>query len=143
MLLGLLAGCGTMGNGRGWGQDPTLRPGWDRVKSAAWNTASSPQIWLPAASALLLQINGADETLTDWAIETTPLYGSTRNAEHASDHIRNASYVFFGATVLATPSGDPSQEWTRSKLNGFAIQASASLLQEGLGRGLRSATGWG
>jgi hypothetical protein len=37
-----LAGCGRLPDGRGWGQDVTIVPGWDRVGRAAREAASDP-----------------------------------------------------------------------------------------------------
>jgi membrane-associated phospholipid phosphatase len=39
----LRLGCGTLANGRGWGQDATLSPGWEQVGKAALNAALEPE----------------------------------------------------------------------------------------------------
>lgn len=131
VLLGLLSGCGTLPNGQGWGEGATLLPGWARVQKAAWNAASSPHVWAPVGSALLLQVDHADERLSDWAIDHTPIYGSNVDAADASDSVRKLSIIAFRASVLATPSGNEPVDWTLSKAKGYGVQYSAILLTEG------------
>lgn len=137
---GSTVGCGTLPNGRGWGQDATLRPGWDRIKSSALNAVSSPHVWAPVGMALLLQIDHADERLSDWAVENTPLFGSNERADDASDLLLEASTVLFVTTALATPSGTRSNGWGLSKAKGAGIQTSAVLLTGGTTALLKTAT---
>ena len=47
----LLAGCGTLPDGRLWGQDATLVPGWDRVRDSAVGAARDPWVWGPLLGA--------------------------------------------------------------------------------------------
>ena len=114
-------GCGTLPNGRGWGQDPTLTPGWNRIGRAAWDAAVSPATWGPAAGALAFQVGSADRNLARWAMVRTPLYGSQRNAAHASDFLGSALSAAYVGTAMATPSGDKPGEWALSKAKGFAV----------------------
>jgi len=51
----MFTGCSTLANGRGWEQDATLFPGWDRVGKAALNAAFEPETWVPAAGAAVLR----------------------------------------------------------------------------------------
>ncbi|MCF7848472.1 MAG: phosphatase PAP2 family protein [Kiritimatiellales bacterium] len=110
-----------MPNGRGWGQDATLLPGWDRVGKAAMNAVSSPHVWIPTGAALLLQIDDADERISDWAAEETPVFGSSVGADDVSDALVYSTVVAYGATVLATPSGDTRSGWSGSKLKGVGV----------------------
>ena len=41
LALAALTRCGTPPNGRGWGQDATLFPGWRQVRNAAVNAATA------------------------------------------------------------------------------------------------------
>jgi hypothetical protein len=141
LLFSVSAGCGTLPDGHGWGQQATLLPGWDRIRSAAWNAASSPHVWAPVGAALLLQIDGADEAISEWAVEETPLFGSNQKATDASDALNAFSFVMLGATALATPSGDSPGEWSASKLKGTAVELSAPLLASGTTELLKSAVG--
>jgi len=108
-------------NGRGWGQDATLAPGWDRISRAAWNAAASPATWGPAAGVLAFKVGNADRNLSLWAIDRTPLYGSQRNAARASDSLGGAISAAYVGTALATPGGDEPGEWALSKARGFAV----------------------
>jgi len=118
-------GCGTLPNGRGWGQDATLTPGWDRIGQAARDAAVSPATWGPAAGALAFQVGSADRNLALWAMEHTPVYGSQSNAARASDSLGSAISAAYVGTALATPSGDDPGEWALSKTKGFAVGYSA------------------
>ena len=113
------AGCGTLPNGRGWGQDATLTPGWDRISRAAWDAAASPATWGPAVGALAFQVGSADRNLAQWAMVRTPLYGSQRNAAHASDALGSAISAAYVVTAVATPSGDRSGRMGSIKSQGI------------------------
>lgn len=127
----LLTGCGSLPSGHNWGENATLRPGWDCIKTAAWESASSPHVWIPTGAALLFQIDHADERVSDWASKNTPLFGSNDNAERASDLFLYSSFVFWGATSLATPGGDEYGEWMHSKAKGIGTQLTAPLFTLG------------
>jgi len=88
LSVGLLAGCGTLPNGRRWGQDATFFPGWQLFGMAARDAAFSYETWVPAAAALLLQIDDWDEEISEWAVDNTPIFGSPQDAEDASDYLR-------------------------------------------------------
>ncbi len=42
LMLFILNGCGTLPNGKGWGEDATMIPGWDKMGKAAYNSLVSP-----------------------------------------------------------------------------------------------------
>jgi membrane-associated phospholipid phosphatase len=132
LLAWSIIGCGSLPNGRGWGQDATLTPGWGRIGQAAWNAAASPATWGPAAGALAFQVGNADLNLALWAMEHTPLYGSPENAAHASDILSNVVSVAYVGTAFATPSGDEPGEWALSKAKGFAVGYSAVAINSSL-----------
>lgn len=117
----LAAGCATLPNGRGWGEDATIAPGWARVGAAALDAAKSPRFWGPLAGAAVFQLDGWDRRVSNWARRNTPVFGSEQNALTWSDRLRSASsYVYF-ASVLATPSGDDPKDWVLDKLRGTAV----------------------
>lgn len=138
---GLTTACGTLPNGRGWGEDATLAPGWERVREAAWNAARSPRVWAPIAGAALLQIDDWDRDIADWAREETPIFGSVDNAARWSDDLKTASVVAFHVTALATPGGDTPREWFGNKLRGYAVDVAAIATTTGLTQTLKSAVG--
>ena len=41
LVSGMFFGCGTLPNGRGWGQDATLLPGWRRIAKAALDAGTA------------------------------------------------------------------------------------------------------
>ena len=119
--IALLVGCGTLPNGRRWGQDVTLFPGWQRLGKAALDAALSPATWVPAGTALALQIDDWDENISDWASDNTPVFGSQKNAADASDILRDAALADYLITTLATPSGNDPGEWVIAKIKGLAV----------------------
>lgn len=117
----VLAGCGSLPNGRGWGQDAAIFPGWQRVGKAALNATLATATWAPAAAAVFLQINDMDGQISDWASDHTPIFGSEQNANNASDLLRDLAQADYLITTLATPSGKHPGDWTFAKLKGFAV----------------------
>ena len=136
----VLCGCGTLQNGRGWGQDTTIRPGWDVVRESAVRAARSPRTWAPLAGALLLQVGDWDQDLADWASNNTPVFGSQRSALDASGVLKDVSTAAWLITALATPGGDSSGEWLTAKSRGLAVVVAASLLNGGMNSALSSWT---
>src|SRR5262245_43756345 len=93
----LLTGCGTLSNGHRWGQDATLLPGWEHLRTAAKQAPLSPQVWGPAAGAGIFligdQIGNIDHKLSDWAAKHTPVFGSSKRADQISDNLQDAARV--------------------------------------------------
>jgi hypothetical protein len=121
----VLAGCGSLPNGRRWGQDATVAPGWDRVRTSAVKAARDPWVWGPLLGAAAFQIDGWDRRTSDWAREHTPIFGSQSSAEDWSDDLRSASTVAQRITLLATPGGDDVSDWFASKGQGLLVQFAA------------------
>jgi hypothetical protein len=128
LCLCFISGCGTMANGRGWGQDATLAPGWGRVGQAALNSLTAPATWAPAAGAVALQIGHADRKIVDWAAKENPVFGSRRNASRMSDDLLETSGVVWVVSGVAAPSGGTFEEWSVNKAQGFGIQTGAGIL---------------
>ena len=138
----LFAGCGTMPNGRGWGQDATLLPGWDRIGRAALNAAKSPGTWVPAASALAFHKTGnADRNVSEWASKNTPIFGSQENAARMSDILLDTTGAAFVTSTIAAPSGDDVHDWMIAKIQGGTVEATAGLMTAGTVGYLKNATG--
>lgn len=132
LLFVLLSGCGTMQNGRGWGQDATIAPGWSRVGTAALNALTAAETWAPAAGAAAFQIGHADRKVSDWAARNTPVYGSRHSADRASDRLLYASGAIWAGTGAAAPSGDEAGEWTLNKIRGFSAETGGGLAALGV-----------
>jgi membrane-associated phospholipid phosphatase len=132
--------CGTMRNGRGWGQDATLSPGWGRVGQAALDAATAPATWGPAVGALVFQVGHADRGVAEWASKNTPVYGSQRNAGNRSDDLLGAAGMVWAASALVAPSGEASEQWIISKTGGVGVEAGAGVLMQGTVDYLKHAT---
>jgi hypothetical protein len=129
--MAMFAGCGTLANGRGWGQDATLCPGWHRVGKAALNAATDPETWVPAVGAAVFQIGSLDRNLANWASKRTPIFQSQDNADTASEALQATAEAAYAITALATPSGEDSGEWACAKAKGLTVGIAAIALTEG------------
>ena len=121
-----LAGCASLPNGHGWGQDVTLAPGWPRVRASAVEALSDPWVWAPLAGAAALQVDGFDHRLSHWGRTRNPIFGSEASATRWSDRLRSASVGVDVATVLLTPSGDSGGEWVLDKTKGYLVNLAAA-----------------
>jgi hypothetical protein len=131
ITLPMLQGCGTLSNGRGWGQDATLTPGWDRIKESAANAALSPETWMPVAASLVLQVDDMDKRISDWASKKNPVFGSEKNASNWGNYLEDSSTAAYLITTIATPSGDDPSGWLTAKAKGLAIGITASGITSG------------
>ena len=52
---------------------------------------TSPETWIPAAGALLLQVGSLDRDLGEWAADQNPIFGSRSRAADASDLLLHAT----------------------------------------------------
>ena len=120
-----VSGCGTLPSGDRWGEEATIRPGWQVVKDSAAHAARDPWVWGPLLGAAAFQIDNWDRRVSDWARENTPVFGSTNHAEDWSDDLRKASVLAHYATIAATPSGNDAGEWILSKAKGALVDAAA------------------
>ena len=126
ILLVVTPACGTLANGRAWGADATLRPGWGQVRRAAVDAARDPWTWGPLAGALVFSIDDWDEETSAWARAETPVFGSEERAAGASSDLRAWSRYAMLLTTLATPSGDDFAGWVSAKGKGVLVQAAAT-----------------
>jgi len=130
-----------MENGRRWGEDVSLMPGWEKVGESAFDALTSPLVFIPATSALLLQIGDADGRLSDWASDHTPIAGSNDRAKQLSSDFHSSSSYAFYLSILATPSGNDPTTWVTSKMKGAAVQGGATLLGHTLMNEMKETTG--
>jgi membrane-associated phospholipid phosphatase len=139
LLLFGLHGCATLPNGRSWGEDATLAPGWKRVGESALHAATSPWVWAPLAGAAVTQIDDADRKISNWARRETPVFGSQQNATTWSNNLRSASVAADAVTVLLTPSGEFGTAWAVDKLKGYAVDVAAATVAVESTAGLKRA----
>jgi len=140
LILPIVVSCGTLSNGRRWGQDATLFPGWERIKKSAVDVALEPETWAPAICAAVIQIDNTDERISEWASKHTPVFGSIERANDASDLMVDATGIAYLATTLATPGGDDAKEWSVSKSKGIAVGVTGLMASKGATAFLKEAT---
>ena len=136
-----VTGCGTLSNGRGWGQDAIYPVDLKKIPRAALNALLDPQTFVPAAGALAFGLSKWDKKVSHWATEHTPIFGSTKNAENDALYLEIPLYTEVFITALATPSGSDSKDWVYSKLKGMAVEGAAEALVVGATSLLKDATG--
>ena len=112
MMSMLLAttGCGTLSNGRGWGQDALYPVDLKKIPRAALNALLDPQTFVPVAGALVFGLSKWDKKVSHWATENTPIFGSVQNAQNDRVYLEIPLYTEVFITALATPSGDDSKD---------------------------------
>jgi len=136
----MLSGCTTLPNGRGWGEDVTVKPGWSRLGEAAVQAVSRPRFWGPLVAAGATQIDGWDRRISNWARRQTPVFGSQANAANWSDYLRSASVVTGWASIAVAPSGPFGEEWLWNKVKGSAVDVVAAELAIESNAGLKRLT---
>ena len=120
-----LTACSTLPEAQAWGEDATLRPGWQRAATSAVTAVSSPSFWLPLAGAAVFQVDGWDRKVSNWARRRTPVFGPEQNAVDWSDRLRSASAFAWAATAIATPGGPGTGEWLEDKARGALVGLAA------------------
>jgi membrane-associated phospholipid phosphatase len=135
-----ISGCGTLSNGRGWGQDAFAQLDGQRVARAAYNALMDVQTLLPALGAIVFTIDDFDGKVSSWAMENHPVFGSNDTAKDFSDVGLYALYGETTITALATPSGEDSKQWVADKAKGVTVEATAFGITVGITEGLKEAT---
>ena len=140
LILFTTTGCGTLQNGRGWGQDAIYPVEAKRIPYAAYRAFFDLQTLLPAAGALVFTIDHYDKRVSKWAITHHPVFGSENSASNASDYLSYALGAETLATALATPSGKDSKEWAANKAKGIGVEVGAELATAGVTSLLKDTT---
>ena len=124
-LMQLLAACGTLPNDKSWGQDVTLTPTSQRLANAALNAVKNPATWIPLTGAALFSAGNLDHKYTNALAENNYLFGSQKNANHASDMLRSSLVSSMFVTALMTPSGTTNNEIALNKSKGLITEYTA------------------
>jgi membrane-associated phospholipid phosphatase len=140
-ILFAVAGCGTLNEGRRWGQDAIYPVDLKKIPRAAFNALVDPQTLIPAAGALVFGLSRWDKKVSHWASGHTPIFGSIQNAQNDRLYLEIPLYTETFITALATPSGDDSKDWVYSKLKGIAVEGAAELVTAGATSLLKDTTG--
>jgi membrane-associated phospholipid phosphatase len=139
-FLTLLTSCGTLENGRGWGQDALYPVNGKRVSKALYNAATDWGTLIPAGGAILSSLDSYDEKVNSWATGRTPIFGSMDSASRAANYLLGILQAEVVLTALATPSGEDSEEWVYSKAKGLSVELGAELVTAGVTEGLKNVT---
>lgn len=138
--LSVTTGCGTLANGRRWGQDAFSRVNLKTVTHAAQDAFFDLQTLLPAAGAIIFAASDLDHEVSDWATDHTPLFGSQETARDVSDYLRGTLWAEAFATLIATPSGSEAEPWLYAKAKGFAVEGLSIGMTSGVTQGLKRLT---
>ncbi len=109
-----------------------------RWKRATMNALTSRGTWIPLIGAGVVSIDDWDREISDWAVENTPVFGSTEDAIEASDNLKTMTTVAMVGTALAVPNGEGAWEWKPERL---LLEFGAVQVNNLLTSGLKSATG--
>ena len=139
-ILFTMTGCGTLQDGKRWGQDAIYPVDIRRIAYAACHAIFDLQTLVPAAGALVFTIDNYDKKASKWAITHHPIFGSENAASQASDILVHALGAETFVTALATPSGKDSKDWTSAKAKGIGVEGGAELLTAGATALLKDAT---
>jgi membrane-associated phospholipid phosphatase len=112
-------------------------PSGSRWKRATMNALTSRGTWVPLIGVGVVSIGDWDREISDWAVENTPVFGSTERAIDASDILRTLSTVAMAGTALAVPNGEGAWEWKPERL---VLEIGAVQINNFLTHGLKNAT---
>ncbi len=135
-----ITGCGTLNNGRGWGQDAIYPVELKRITHAASHAFFDLQTLVPAAGALVFAVDHYDKNVSNWATSHHPIFGSENSANQASEYLLYALEAETFGTMLATPSGKDPKDWAYSKAKGLGIELGAAWVTLGATSLLKNAT---
>ncbi len=94
--------------------------------------------WIPAAGVALVSIDDWDRDISDWAVRSTPIFGSNDNAKDASDNLRTLTSFAMVGTALAVPNGSRAWEFKPERL---ALEIGGLQLNNVLTGSLKGLTG--
>ncbi len=114
VLIMLLTAC-ARDSGPLLGEGMTFSPGWAHFKQSTTQAMQDPNVWATLAAAALLQIDDLDQRISDQLIEHTPIFGSQKTAEDASDDFASATEIAYVTTALIAPGPDTSSAWISNK----------------------------
>ena len=134
----LITSCGTLENGRGWGQDALKPINGKRVSKALYDAATDWGTLIPAGGAVASSLGNFDERVNSWATGHSPIFGSMDSASRAANYLLGILQAEVVLTALATPSGEDSQEWVYSKAKGLSVELGAELVTMGVTEGLKN-----
>ena len=123
-LLALTTGCTHL---------KTTLPSMELLAVSAKSAAAEPATWVPLTAAVVIGLSGADNNISDWASDETPVFGSQRSAGDFSDYMRNSLVAGAVLSSIFAPDSDEHDGFpTRRVLtNALAFGAVASIVETG------------
>lgn len=117
----------------GCGQIKGTLPSMERAISDAKKSAREPATWLPLATAAVIGVTGTDNSISDWASEQTPIFGSQDTADKASDNLRDAlvAGMVISSVFAPTPAADNAFPVRRVVANAFTFGTVAGIVEIG------------
>lgn len=137
LLLTLITSCGTLENGRGWGQDAIYPVNSKKTSNALYNACLDWQTLVPAGGAIVSSMDQWDQRASNWASVHNPIFGSMDSASRSANYLVGILGAEVFLTALATPSGEDSTEWVSSKAKGLSVELGANLVTAGATSGLK------
>ena len=115
-----------------WKRDLAARDYWPsgaRWKQSTMRALKSRGTWVPLLGTAVVSIDDWDRHISEWAVENTPVFGSTDHAQEASDNLKTATTLAMVGTGLAIPDGSGAWEiWPeRIVLEVLTVQLSNGL----------------
>ena len=129
----VLGGCASTTSSGPWGASIHWASG-ANLKHAAVQAATDPMTWVPLVGAALLSIGNADNAVSEWAAEKSPLFGN--DASPASDTLLDIAKASYLVTALAAPSAT-----LQDKVKGLALGAATIALNNGITQAVKSMAG--
>ena len=136
-FLTLVTSCGTLENGRGWGQDAIYPVNSKRISHSLYNACVDWQTLVPAGGAVVSSLDHFDGRASVWATGHTPIFGSMDSASRTANYLVGILQAEVLLTALVTPSGEDSTEWVSSKAKGLSVELGAELVTAGATSGLK------
>lgn len=110
----------------------------DHERSAFARAAMNPHTWQPLAAAVLIAATDSDESISDWASENNPVFGSQSTAQDASDFLRGTLMTTAVVTSVVAPG--PESMLVADKAINLGFAAVASLTNSKLTGALKDET---
>ncbi len=117
----------------GCAQTGVQLPSMGRVFDIAKESAKEPATWIPFTAAAALAVTGADNSVSEWVADNTPIFGSQNSAGDASDDLKNALLLGMAVTsiVAPTPAKDSTFLVRRVAANALAMGTMTSIVAIG------------
>ena len=115
-------------------QGATSMFGWNGIREAAVNTAVSPMRLVRAAGALAFQAGRADQKVSNWASNTTPVYSSQKNAGRVSDILLQSSGGASDASDLTVPTTAMGTALVAEAVSGISLRQFDGIVKKEAGR---------